>query len=81
MVNKISAVKSVYTSGNGSDAHEQYLAWAKEMDQKQTEAVRYHKEVGKTPEDLRRERKLMRSRGIEAFQMVLEEKINQQKRA
>ena len=81
MANGIGAIEGIYNSDGGSDAHERYLAWAREMDQRQTEAVRYHREIGKSPEDVRRERELMRSRGSEAFQIVLGEKISQQKRA
>lgn len=44
------------------------------VDKKYTEATRYYREVGKTPEEVKNEREKMRLRGADAFKEVLREK-------
>ncbi|MBQ3280534.1 hypothetical protein IJG92_02685 [Candidatus Saccharibacteria bacterium] len=74
MEKMIDPIEEVPGFGNGPDAWARWRRFLEtsDVDKRQTEAVRYHKEVGKTPEDVKKES--ARARGN--FAKMLEDEIN-----
>ena len=80
MINRIGSVNRVLPSRTRLGRNRDPYKTIEELDKKHTEAVRYHKEIGKTAVEVKKERKEMQNRGEDAFKQVLNQKIEHQKK-
>lgn len=74
--NIIEPIDEVPGFGNGPSAWNRWRRFlaASEADKRHVEAIKYHKDIGKTAEEIKKYREKMQKMGETAFEQVLKEK-------